>query len=104
MNSGWSNFTCDSRRPGAALECCMDRPPSHPDHWAHAKALWGLCWRMMLLTPFVTVFGTLALIAVLALIGLPPFLIVIWIISGDYLWALLTLAVWLGCLRFGGPV
>jgi hypothetical protein len=36
--------------------------------------------------------------------GLPPFLIVIWIISGDYLWALLTLAVWLGWLRFGGPV
>jgi len=59
---------------------------------------------MVLLTPIVSIFGTLALVAVLALSIAPPFLAVILVIAADYAWAFTAVAVWLIWLRFGGPV
>lgn len=59
---------------------------------------------MLLLTPVVAIFGTLALVAVLALSIFAPFLAVVLVISEDYLWAVATVAVWFVWLRFGGPV
>ena len=58
---------------------------------------------MVLLTPIVAIFGTLALVTALSL-SILPLLTVILVISADYLWALATVAVWLVWLRFGGPV
>ena len=76
----------------------------HPSRWPHAKALWALGWRMLALSPIVGIFGSLALVAVLALNLMPPALAVIWVISTDYLWAVVTLVLWLVWLRFGSPV
>ena len=70
---------------------------------SHAKALWALSWRMLLLGPVVSIFGALAFLLVLGL-GSLPFLAVIFVVSDDYLWAALALATWLLWLRFGGPV
>ena len=72
----------------------------HLNRWSHAKALWAIFWRMLLLTPFVAIFGTLALVAVLALSIFPPFLAVVLVIGADYLWAVATVAVWLVGLRY----
>ena len=77
---------------------------SHASRWSHAKGLWALFWRMLLLTPIVAVFGTVAYITVLGLSIFPPFLAVVLIINADYWWAVLAVAVWLAWLRFGGPV
>ena len=79
-------------------------PASRSNCWAHAKALWALCWRMVLLTPIVAIFGSLLFVVVSALTICPPFLAVILVISADYLWAMVTVAVWLPWLWFGGPV
>ena len=59
---------------------------------------------MVLLTPIVAVFGTLALVAVSGLTIIPPILVVLLVITADYLSAAVTVAVWLAWLRFGGPV
>jgi hypothetical protein len=59
---------------------------------------------MVLLTPIVVIFGTLAFTAVLALYISPPFIAVMCVISGDYYWAFAALAAWLLWLRFGRPV
>jgi hypothetical protein len=68
-----------------------------------AKALWGLCWRMMLLAP-VGIFGVVAFFGVLWLTIGAPLYAAILAISGDYLWAVVTLIGWCAWLRFGGPV
>lgn len=57
---------------------------------------------MLVLTPVVAVVGLLALSVVLGLSIAPPFLAVLWVISGDYWWAGAALAVWVVWLRFGG--
>ena len=72
--------------------------------WPHAKALWALGWRMLVLAPIVGIFGSLALVAVVALDVMPPALAVIWVTSTDYFWAVGTLVLWLVWLRFGSPV
>ena len=59
---------------------------------------------MVLLTPIVAVFGTLALVAVSGLTIIPPILVVLLVITADYLSAAVTVAVWLAWLRFDGPV
>jgi len=59
---------------------------------------------MLLLTPMVAIFGTLAFVTVVGLSFLPPFLAVILLVSADYLWAVVTVGVWLVWLRFGRPV
>jgi len=79
-------------------------PGSHAAGCSSAKALWALCWRMLLLTPIVAVFGTLALAVLLGLSVVLPFYAVLLLIGGDHLWALLSLFLWLVWLRFGGPV
>jgi len=58
---------------------------------------------MLLLTPVVAVFGALALAAVIALTFVAPLIAVTLLISGEFLEALATLALWLAWLRFGGP-
>jgi hypothetical protein len=68
-----------------------------------AKALWGLCWRMVLLAP-IGILGVVLFTLVLGLWMLPPFYAAILIYCGDYLWAVLTLIGWGVWLRFGGPV
>jgi len=82
----------------------MHRVPPNSSRWSDAKALWALCWRMVLLTPIVGVFGTLALVAVSGLTIIPPILVVLLVITADYLSAAVTVGVWLAWLRFGGPV
>jgi len=59
---------------------------------------------MLLLTPIVAVFGTLALVLVASLSAIPPLLAVVLVIGGHYVWAVLAIAGWLVWLRFGGPV
>ncbi len=59
---------------------------------------------MLLLTPMVAIFGTLAFVAVVGLSFLPPFLGVMLLVSTDYLGAVMTVAGWLVWLRFGGSV
>jgi hypothetical protein len=66
-----------------------------------AKALWGLCWRMILLAP-IGILGVVLFTLVLGLWMLPPFYAAILVYSGDYLWAVLTLIGWGVWLRFGG--
>ena len=77
------------------------KPPVLPQR-SEAKALWGLCWRMMLLAP-VGIFGVVALFGVVCLtIGAPMYAAAL-AISGDYLWAVVTLIGWGMWLRLGGP-
>ena len=57
---------------------------------------------MLLLTPVVAVFGTLAFSAVIALTFVAPLLAVVLLISGEFLQAVTTLTLWLAWLRFGG--
>ena len=68
-----------------------------------AKAMWGLCWRMILFAP-IGILGVVAFTLVLGLSMLPPVYAAILIYGGDYLWAVLTLIGWGFWLRFGGPV
>ncbi len=68
-----------------------------------AKALWGLCWRMVLLAP-IGILGVALLTLVFALSILPPFYAILLIYLGDYLWAVLTLVGWGVWFRFGKPV
>lgn len=80
----------------------MSSEPPHPKGQSHAKALWALGWRALVLTPVVAVVGLLALSAVLALDYLLPLLAVVLVLEGFYLWAVAALAVWVVWLRFGG--
>ena len=59
----------------------------------HIAAMWGLCWRMVLLTP-VAVLGIVALALVLGLTFLPPVCAVIALLNGPYVVAFLLLALW----------
>ena len=59
---------------------------------------------MLLLSPAVAIFGTLALVAVIAFSIMPPILAVTLVISTEYLWAMVTVALWLAWLRFGKSV
>src|SRR5688572_3906320 len=62
-----------------------------------AKAMWGLCWRMILFAP-VGILGVVAFTLVMGLWMLPPVYAAILIYSGDYLWAVLALIGWGLCL------
>jgi hypothetical protein len=66
------------------------------------KGLWALCWRMLLLGPFVAIFGSLFLIAVLAAYLLPLYALVE-VIGGNYLESIVIIALWILWLRFGKP-
>jgi hypothetical protein len=68
-----------------------------------AKAMWGLCWRMILLAP-IGILGVGAFTLVMGLSIFPPMYAAVLIYGGDYLWAVLTLIGWGLWLRFGGPV
>jgi hypothetical protein len=68
-----------------------------------AKAMWGLCWRMIVLAP-IGILGVGALTLVMGLSILPPVYAAFLIYFGDYLWAVLILMGWGLWLRFGGSV
>ena len=78
-------------------------PQPQPPGCGHARPLWALCQRMLLLTA-VVLLGRVALAVVLALSLLPPFCAVSLVITGRYLFAFLTLGLWLVWLRFGKRV
>ena len=59
---------------------------------------------MFLFAPIIGVFGAVAFVAVFGFTIVLPFLTVMLVISGNYLWAALTAATWLAWLKFGGPV
>ncbi len=75
----------------------------HPPAREHAKALWALCWRMVLLTP-LSLLGMVAFVIILALSSLGPLCAVALLITGHYLLAVVALGLWLAWLRFGTPV
>jgi hypothetical protein len=68
-----------------------------------AKAMWGLCWRMILWAP-IGILGVGALTLVIGLLIIPPLYAAILVYGGDYFWAALTLIGWGLWFRFGGPV
>ena len=71
------------------------------------KALWALGWRMLLLTPVMTVLGvlgTVLLVLVIAATFFGPVLAIFFVISADYGWAFLTVDAWIAWLKFGGSV
>ena len=70
----------------------------------HAKALWALFWRMILLGPVVMVFGTLTLVLVISMSIAPPLGALLLVINGDYLWTAAMIGGWLVWLRYGAPV
>ena len=59
---------------------------------------------MVLLTPFVAIFGSILFWVVLALTFFPPVLAIALLIRAQYGLALLSIAAWLPWLKFGGPV
>ena len=59
---------------------------------------------MLVFGPIIVIFGELLLTLVLGLTALPPAYAVIFGISGEYGWALASIAGWLLWLKFGGPV
>ena len=75
----------------------------HPGRRSDARGLWALFWRMLVLTPFVALFGILAFLVVLCLSFMPPFLFVLLVTSQEYLWSIIVVALWFVWLRFGGP-
>ena len=75
----------------------------HPRPSAHAKALWSLCWRMLLFTP-VAILGLVLLAVVLAATVCPPVYAVIALVNGRCVAAPLAIFGWVLWLRFGGPV
>ena len=64
------------------------------------KALWAVGWRMLLVGPFVAIFGGLFLIVLIALTFIAPFYALICIIAGDYFYSVAVLMIWLVWLRF----
>ena len=82
----------------------MHNTPPNLDRWGHAKAMWSLFWRMILLGPFVMVFGTLALAFLIGSFVIPPILAILWVVAGDYFWAGLAIGAWLLWLKYGGPL
>ena len=73
------------------------------NHASHTRGLWGVCWRMFLLTP-IALLGLVVFAFVICLSFFPPAYAVIALVGGDYLMALLSLAIWLVWLKFGKPI
>jgi len=65
------------------------------------KGLYALCWRMLLFAP-IGLFGLLALVVVVGLTFIAPLYAAVVLIDGRYLLGVVTFALWLVWLRFGG--
>ena len=76
-----------------------DQPPPNSD----SRGLWATFWRMLLIAPLAPL-GLAALILVLGLTWLLPFLALFWTIEVDYVYGAVMLGGWVAWLRFGGPV
>jgi hypothetical protein len=68
------------------------------------KGLWAVGWRMLVLSPFVAVFGSLFFMALIVLTFFLPICALGCLIAGDYLYAAAAIIGWLLWLRFGRRV